>query len=841
MARTVTGLHRAVKVVARSNFELEKTFEREFEGIKRYERVSQGHPGLVDVMHVGREETADFYYYVMELGDHETGESIDAIDPLEYRPRTLASYMKVNPQMDIDTCIDLGSALAEALGHLHRAGLTHRDVKPSNVIFSNGRPQLADIGLVAATGQRTFVGTEGYVPPEGPGTSSSDLYALAMVLYEMHTGNDRLEFPELPTNHQLAPTVDRDQWRALNGVICKAGSPDPKKRFETGLGFSEALQGIRPDSPTHSSRASQGKNGKNLALFGGSILLLVIAAALVASFLLRDNAKPDGPSEPSLVEIPIATDVVTPDQLDAVDEPPVKVDPSPGDVEAVKENDETPKETSLVAKPVPKPTRLIKFDSKPSGATVWVNDKELGRTPLPFQKFDLGKIKIIYKLEGYFDRAEELTITEGEPLLQIGNLKQNLRPEHGEPWVNLFKMTFAVRPEDNKYFAPVTLYAFEAFLKSTKEPGVEFAPDGIAQVSDFHQRWRFADWVTRQDRMIGNLSENEFYVPYTIGDSPNLYLLIIEDFGTVILKSNPPGAKVTNHLNEQLGTTPMELRRRIGPYRLILTLPGYQESIEDGYLTKDVFSKTVNLIDDSSVVFGQPWTNSIGMPMLPVGEAMLVASYETRVSDFNKFLESGNINPGVFPPSFEQSESHPLVSVNLADAVQFCEWLTEYERTNQMIRSTQKYRLPTDREWSRIAGLPEEKGATPKLREIEFLNQYPWGTEWPPPSLAGNFADRAAQVNLGNYTIKNYDDTFVYTSPVGSFEKTTKGIYDLSGNAWEWVSDRYDNVSANLGVVRGGGWESYQSGVLASSYRNAVNVTTREDKYGFRFVLVEEK
>ena len=57
--------------------------------------------------------------------------------------------------------------MADALDHIHNAELAHRDIKPSNIIFVDGVPKIADIGLVAATGQRTFVGTEGFVPPKG--------------------------------------------------------------------------------------------------------------------------------------------------------------------------------------------------------------------------------------------------------------------------------------------------------------------------------------------------------------------------------------------------------------------------------------------------------------------------------------------------------------------------------------------------------------------------------------------------------------------------------------------------------------------------------------------------
>ncbi|MEM6916371.1 MAG: hypothetical protein AAF491_07360, partial [Verrucomicrobiota bacterium] len=179
----------------------------------------------------------------MELADDESGAS-EEIDPSSYRAKTLTSELRNRSGRAVEDCVHIGISLAGALGHLHLAGLTHRDVKPSNIIFVKGVPKLADVVLVAATGQRTFVGTEGYVPPEGPGTNSADLYSLAMVLYEMHTGKDRMDFPELPTNLEIPPTVNRDEWRALNSVICRAGSPDPSKRYDSAHSLALALRGV---------------------------------------------------------------------------------------------------------------------------------------------------------------------------------------------------------------------------------------------------------------------------------------------------------------------------------------------------------------------------------------------------------------------------------------------------------------------------------------------------------------------------------------------------------------------------------------------------------------------
>ena len=233
LARGVTGAWRAVKVVWREDFDDERGFEREFDGILQYEPLSRDHPGLVNVLHVGRSKEGQdiFYYYVMELGDdYHTGIEINAV---EYEARTLRSDLVTadGALLDLDFCLDVAVRLADALSYLHQRGLAHRDVKPSNVIFVGGKAKLADIGLVAPRDQRTFVGTEGFVPPEGPGSAQADLYSLGKVLYEMMTGKDRLQFPELPD--ELPSGDQRKMWLEMNRLICDICEPKQSKRTIT--------------------------------------------------------------------------------------------------------------------------------------------------------------------------------------------------------------------------------------------------------------------------------------------------------------------------------------------------------------------------------------------------------------------------------------------------------------------------------------------------------------------------------------------------------------------------------------------------------------------------------
>jgi len=253
VVKNAIGQWQALKVVYLSKFENNKDpFDREFNGISRYKPISDKHPGLLRVDFVTRKREA-YFYYVMELGDA----LVDGWekDPTTYKPRDLASLRSRLPKkrVPIRECVRIGIALSGALEFLHQQGLTHRDIKPQNIIFVKGQPKLADVGLTAEIRpegeERTFVGTPGYMPPapELPGTPQADIYALGMVLYVMSTGQPPTFFPEIATT--LIQNPEPADFIPLNHIILTACNPDCAKRYKSAAELHRALLEVEKSLP----------------------------------------------------------------------------------------------------------------------------------------------------------------------------------------------------------------------------------------------------------------------------------------------------------------------------------------------------------------------------------------------------------------------------------------------------------------------------------------------------------------------------------------------------------------------------------------------------------------
>lgn len=817
LARSVTGVLRAVKVVWREDYDKPESFEREFEALKMFEPISRRHEGLVPILQVGRNSQEGFYYYVMELADDvETGRKID---PDTYKPYTLGLRMKMDTRVPADRCIDLGITIAEGLDYLHRNQLIHRDVKPSNLIFIDGKCCLADIGLVALLGQRSFVGTEGFVAPEGPGTAASDIFSLGMVLYEASTGKDRLDFPDLPSCSDTGARLD--VWRRLHDVICTACAPKAKQRYVSAKEMALALQG--------ETLPSSRKLMWSWIAAGTAALVLAVGFGMWLAQGQRGR--------------------------------------------------------SVVAMKSREPR--LKIITAPPGAVVFAGEEKLGATPLDLNPAE--GVPVIYQLRmpGYKQVEIEHIASDNAPAAFDLKLEASRLPQKGERWMNSLGMAFKPGPGGHLSMEPVEMKFFRRFLEATGrsfegkvvryQQGKESAylvvvPDGDAEA--------FRYWLTDRDRSEAFLSQEHHYEvePFYFVESGQpsaeempddrgevdtdpdeeknwrAFHLRVErqTYGSVVIRSQPEKVRVYQH-EQLLGETPLELPRiRTGPVEFELREEGFADVVLEGEVRE---GEQAELFTDmqtrKAVTFGRQWkANSLGMNFVPLGEVM-ISAWEIRHRDYVEYSKATQARrPGRMEDS-GRGGALPVVGVDRGEARAFCAWLTERERNAGLIGPKDVYRLPTDEEWSRAAGLPPERGATPEERNGRIRGVYPWGYDWPPPNGVDNLADinGARKASLDS-AIAGYEDKFPFLAPVSALPANERGVCGLGGNVSEWVDTDFHTTPAPkageaakpaLATVRGGNWRTAAPEELLSSARKPTPPETRRNTIGFRVVLVRGK
>jgi serine/threonine protein kinase len=285
VALDATGSACALKVIYKGESNEEK-FWKEFDGVTKYLPVSRSNLGLVTILHVGKDPKKSFYYYTMELADNankNTGKKWE-----NYRPKTLSSIIEsmVDP-VSIKRFEEVCLNLSDGLSHLHQEGLVHRDIKPSNVIFVNEQAKLADVGLVSLRADATtFIGTVGYIPPEGPGNPPADIYALGKSLYELLTGKNVGSFPELPTQ-AFSKHSDSQKFVSYNKLILEATSPDFRDRPRNGRDFKRRFEGITKPAKKKRSNDKITRRPRSYA-FG---IFSLVSLILVGLFFFSPGSK----------------------------------------------------------------------------------------------------------------------------------------------------------------------------------------------------------------------------------------------------------------------------------------------------------------------------------------------------------------------------------------------------------------------------------------------------------------------------------------------------------------------------------------------------------------------
>jgi serine/threonine protein kinase/Tol biopolymer transport system component len=326
-----TRLDRVVAIkVVRSGFasggDLRMRFEREARAVSHL-----SHPHICALYDIGNQNGSE--YLVMEYIEGET----------------LADRIRRGP-LPLSQVLRYGAQIAEALHHAHRAGITHRDLKPGNVMLTGSGAKLLDFGLAKfaepahifsddsapetarpLTAEGAIVGTFQYMAPEQLHGSAvdarSDIFALGVLLYEMTTG--QRPFPATSSATLVAAIVSGDPVPlrslqpsappALERIILTALEKNPDERWQTAHDVGRQLRWLAESSQTSEGTAvpvTIRRRARSSVLAGA---VAAIAAALLTYGATRFFSRPAMHSVPAHLQfVPPAgmTPVTSPESPD---------------------------------------------------------------------------------------------------------------------------------------------------------------------------------------------------------------------------------------------------------------------------------------------------------------------------------------------------------------------------------------------------------------------------------------------------------------------------------------------------------------------------------------------
>jgi serine/threonine-protein kinase len=238
----------AVKLL-RPQFSADAGFAARF---KQEARSAGGlsHPNIVSVYDYGTDGADGEQYIVMEL----------------IEGRDLSALLQDRGALSIDDAVRVAIGVAGALEVAHRKGIVHRDVKPGNILITDaGDVKVTDFGIARAVSEAsmtvtgTTLGSVHYFSPEQARgdevTGASDVYALAIVLFEMLTARRPFEADSaaavaLKRLNEDAPTpsaIGHPLPAGLESILMRALSREPAERFPDAGAFAEALRVWRRD------------------------------------------------------------------------------------------------------------------------------------------------------------------------------------------------------------------------------------------------------------------------------------------------------------------------------------------------------------------------------------------------------------------------------------------------------------------------------------------------------------------------------------------------------------------------------------------------------------------
>ncbi|RRJ95658.1 protein kinase [Opitutaceae bacterium TAV4] len=235
---TFCDLPRAIKIITQDRASLIQRMKQEYRTLANI----PPHPRIVRVLDGNVIQPGDFPYLVFEYV-----EGTDVHELIKAKKLSLPEAMQ------------MGIQVAEGLAHLHQYRVTHGDIKPSNLLWTEQGIKILDfnVSVRASDGHATGGGSRKYLPPDFDSSIEAneherqdrDLYALGITLYQAITGQYPWPGEKVPPLGK--PPRDPSEWtgfadlaHALIEVLLKAIAPQRSNRFNSAVAFGRALQAV---------------------------------------------------------------------------------------------------------------------------------------------------------------------------------------------------------------------------------------------------------------------------------------------------------------------------------------------------------------------------------------------------------------------------------------------------------------------------------------------------------------------------------------------------------------------------------------------------------------------
>ena len=479
-------------------------------------------------------------------------------------------------------------------------------------------------------------------------------------------------------------------------------------------------------------------------------------------------------------------------------------------------------------------TSLLNFISNPLGAEVFLGEEFLGLTPFSTDIL-AGTHQITFRLKNYKDsKIIEKVGINLDRVIDMGNLK--LLP--GKLFINSEPANSTILLDGKFYGLTPTGVLIEADV----DQEISIIKEGFS---------KFTSLINLSSQEIQNIDVNLIPILGEVSIDSNPKSLIYLD--GKFLSETPYNGKISSIKHE---ISFVKEGYRIKKVDLI-PISSIKNKILVELLTEEEARfnespKTYISSDKHKFILLQPGQITMGAKRSEPGQRanevirkvqltkpFYITAHQITNSQFKKF-NTRDTNGKLL-----NSDNKPVVNITWIQVALYCNWLSKKEnfepfyeiKDGKLVKinyQSNGYRLPTEAEWSWVSRSDNGK-----------MLKFPWGNEMPVKEKSGNYADESSRVYSNQY-IPNYDDSYSGLAPVGSFDPNKKGLFDLGGNAKEWVHDYYSigylssslevnptgPMFGNSHVIRGSSWKSSSLTELRLSYRDVL--ADSDDDVGFR-------